>query len=128
MKNTKTLNRIITAVLLICVMLSGVGVTAYATSDTAMVVVEDGDVGAVPAKVPYVVSHEYYCDGEQEYASSETYAGDAGSVITAESLFKKVYAGGAEYTFSSASQDSLVLIEGRITKLSCATTGLLLKA
>lgn len=112
MKNTKTLNRIITAVLLICVMLSSVGVTAYATSDTDVVVVEDGDVGAAPAKVPYVVSHEYYCDGEQEYASSETYAGDAGSVITAESLFKKVYAGGAEYTFSSASQDSLVLIEG----------------
>ena len=61
MKNTKTLNRIITAVLLICVMLSGVGVTAYATSDTDVVVVEDGDVGAAPAKVPYVVSHEYYC-------------------------------------------------------------------
>ena len=112
MKNTKTLNRIITAVLLICVMLSGVGVTAYATSDTDVVVVEDGDVGVAPAKVPYVVSHEYYCDGEQAYASSETYAGDAGSVITAESLFKKVYAGGAEYTFSSASEDSLVLIEG----------------
>lgn len=63
--------------------------------------------------VDYTVVHEYWIDGVRNASLTvrETISGKEGDIIVAESVEKKLTAGDALYAYTSASPESIVLVE-----------------
>ena len=63
--------------------------------------------------VDYTVVHEYWIDGVRNASLTvrETISGKEGDIIAAESVEKKLTAGDALYAYTSASPESIVMVE-----------------
>lgn len=65
-----------------------------------------------PVAVDYTVRHEYYTNGVRDILFSTEQTGDAGTVLTADSLSKQPVYGEKTYTFTSCTPAELTLQEG----------------
>lgn len=81
-------------------------------ADNTMVLRYDRTVVIPPVEVRYTVHHEYYTNGVRDILFSAEQTGDAGTVLTADSLSKQPVYGEKTYTFTSCTPAELTLQEG----------------
>ena len=86
--------------------------TLQPDGDNTIVLRYDRTVYIPPVQVAYTVRHEYYTNGEKDGAVSVEQTGDAGTVLTADTLSKLPIYGEKTYTFTSCTPIELTLTEG----------------
>ena len=86
--------------------------TLQPDGDNTIVLRYDRTVYIPPVQVAYTVRHEYYTNGEKDGVVSVEQTGDAGTVLTADTLSKLPTYGEKAYTFTSCAPTELTLTEG----------------
>ena len=86
--------------------------TLQPDGDNTIVLRYDRTVNIPPVQVDYTVRHEYYTNNEKSGTVTVEQTGDAGTVLTADTLSKLPIYGEKTYTFTSCTPIELTLTEG----------------